>query len=74
MLAANRDRDVVINALYCGVLPAWFIAHQRLRGAIGVDCAVGPGGASVAGLWYLEALNIPAAQAASSLLALGSAG
>ena len=57
----NRDRDIVINASYCGVLPARFIAEQRPRGAIGVDCGVGPAGASVAGLWYLEALNIPAA-------------
>ena len=24
--AENRDRDVVINASYCGVLPARFIA------------------------------------------------
>ena len=59
----NRDLDVVINASYCGVLPARFIAEQRPRGAIWVDCAIGPAGASVAGLWYLEALNIPAAAA-----------
>ena len=60
---SNRDRDVVVNASYCGVLPARFIAAQRPRGAIGIDCAVGPAGASIAGLWYLEALNIPAATA-----------
>jgi len=67
----NRDQDVVINASYCGVLPARFIAAQRPRGAIGVDCAVGPAGASVAGLWYLEALNIPAAAADVSTVRLG---
>ena len=67
----NHDRDVVINASYCGVLPARFIAAQRPRGAIGVDCAVGPAGASVAGLWYLEALNIPAAAADVSTVRLG---
>lgn len=67
----NRDRDVVINASYCGVLPARFIAEMRPRGAIGVDCAVGPAGASVAGLWYLEALNIPAAAADVSTVRLG---
>jgi hypothetical protein len=61
--AENRGRDIVINASYCGVLPARFIAEQRPRGAIGIDCGVGPAGASVAGLWYLEALNIPAAAA-----------
>lgn len=59
----NRGRDVVVNASYCGVLPARFIAAQQPRGAIGIDCGVGPAGASVAGLWYLEALNIPAATA-----------
>ena len=67
----NRDRDVVINASYCGVLPARFIAEMRPRGAIGVDCAVGPAGASVAGLWYLEALNIPAAAAEVATVRLG---
>ena len=67
----NRDRDVVINASYCGVLPARFIAAQRPRGAIGVDCGVGPAGASVAGLWYLEALQIPAAAADVMTVKLG---
>ncbi|MCY7307618.1 MAG: hypothetical protein LH632_16045 [Rhodoferax sp.] len=67
----NRDRDVVINASYCGVLPARFIAAQRPRGAIGVDCAVGPAGASVAGLWYLEGLQIPAAAADVMTVKLG---
>ncbi len=71
VLPANRDRDIVINASYCGVLPARFIAEQRPRGAIGVDCAVGPAGASVAGLWYLEALNIPAAAADVMTVRLG---
>ena len=71
VLPANRDRDVVINASYCGVLPARFIAEQHPRGAIGVDCAVGPAGASVAGLWYLEALNIPAAAADVMTVRLG---
>jgi hypothetical protein len=61
--AANRSRDIVINASYCGVLPARFIGKHRPRGAIGIDCAVGPAGAAIAGLWYLEAMNIPAAVA-----------
>ena len=67
----NRDRDIVINASYCGVLPARFIAAHRPRGAIGVDCGVGPAGASVAGLWYLEALQIPAAAADVMTVKLG---
>jgi hypothetical protein len=67
----NRDRDVVVNASYCGVLPARFIAAHRPRAAIGVDCGVGPAGASIAGLWYLEALNIPAATADVMAVHLG---
>jgi hypothetical protein len=62
---------VVVNASYCGVLPARFIGAQRPRGAIGVDCGVGPAGASIAGLWYLEALNIPAAVADVMTVHLG---
>jgi hypothetical protein len=69
---SNRDKDVVVNASYCGVLPARFIGRQQPRGAIGVDCGVGPQGASIAGLWYLEALNIPAAVAAVMTLKLGN--
>ena len=71
VVGANRDRDVVVNASYCGVLPARFIAEHRPRGAIGVDCGVGPAGASVAGLWYLEALNIAAAVADVMTVRLG---
>ena len=33
----NRGRDVVVNASYCGVLPARVIAAQGPRGAIGID-------------------------------------
>lgn len=57
----NRGRDVVVNASYTGVLPARFIAEKAPAGSIGLDCAVGPQGASIAGLWYLEALAVPAA-------------
>lgn len=59
----NRDRDVCVNASYCGVLPARFLAEHRPRGAIGMDCGVGPEGSAIAGLWFLEALSIPAAVA-----------
>jgi hypothetical protein len=69
---ANRDRDVVVAASYCGVLPARFIAQHRPRGVIGVDCAIGPEGASIAGLWYLEALNIPAVAADVETVVLGN--
>lgn len=69
--ATNRDRDVVVNASYCGVLPARFIGRHRPRAAIGVDCGVGPAGASIAGLWYLEALEIPGAVADVMTVHLG---
>jgi hypothetical protein len=69
--AENRDRDVVVNASYSGVLPARFVGRHRPRGAIGVDCAVGPEGAGIAGLWYLEALDIPAATADIATVRLG---
>ena len=58
---ANRGRDVVVNASFAGVLPARMVGDHRPRGAIGVDCGVGPEAAGIAGIWYLEALNIPAA-------------
>lgn len=67
----NRGRDVVVNASYCGVLPARFIAEHAPRGVISVDCGIGPEGASIAGLWYLEALNIPAAAADVMTVHLG---
>lgn len=69
--ADNRQQDVVINASYCGVLPARFVATHQPRGAIGVDCGVGPEGAAIAGLWYLEALDIPAAVADVMTVHLG---
>lgn len=67
----NRGRDVVVNASYTGVLPARFIAEKAPAGAIGLDCAVGPQGASIAGLWYLEAVDLPAATVDVSGVILG---
>lgn len=69
--AENRGRDVVVNASYCGVLPARFVAEHAPRGAIGVDCGIGPEGAGIAGLWYLEALGIGAATADVATVRLG---
>ncbi len=59
----NRGKDVCVNSSYCGVLPARFIAEVHPKAAIGMDCGVGPEGSAIAGLWYLEALEIPAAVA-----------
>lgn len=68
----NRGRDVLVNASYCGVLPARFVGEQAPRAAIGVDCAIGLDGAGIAGLWYLEALAIPAATADVMTIELGN--
>jgi len=59
--ARNTGRDVVVPASYIGVLPARMVAVHRPRGVIGHDACVGKDGAGIAGLWYLEALGIPAA-------------
>jgi hypothetical protein len=68
---ANRGRDVAVNASYTGVLPARFIAEHAPRGAIGCDCAIGKDGAGIAGLWYFEALGIPAAATDVDTMELG---
>jgi hypothetical protein len=70
--AANSARDVVVNASYMGVLPARFVGRHRPRGSIGVDCAIGKDGAGIAGLWYLEALGVPAAAADVFTVELGN--
>jgi hypothetical protein len=59
----NTGHDVVVPASYIGVLPARMVAIHRPRGVIGHDACIGKEGAGVAGLWYLEALGIPAATA-----------
>ena len=59
----NTEKDVVVPASYIGVLPARMVAIHRPRGVIGHDACVGKDGAGIAGLWYLEALGIPAATA-----------
>ncbi|MBU3739351.1 MAG: hypothetical protein FGM55_10405, partial [Rhodoferax sp.] len=61
ILPVNRGRDVMVTASYIGVLPARLLADHLPRGAIGFDGGVGPQGANIAGLWYFEALNVPAA-------------
>ncbi|MDO8212580.1 hypothetical protein [Conexibacter sp. CPCC 206217] len=62
--AGNRARDVVVTASYLGVWPARVMAPHRPRAIIGVDCGIGYDGAGIAGLWFLEALGIPAVAAA----------
>ena len=61
VLPRNRGRDVLVTASYIGVLPARLVHDHLPRAVIGFDGGVGPQGANIAGLWYYEALNIPAA-------------
>jgi hypothetical protein len=56
-------RDVIVNASYSGVFCARLVVPFRPLAAIGLDCLIGKDGAGVAGLWYYEALGIPAAAA-----------
>lgn len=53
--------DVVVNASYSGVLCARMVMSARPSAVIGLDCAIGKDGAGIAGLWYYEALGVPAA-------------
>jgi uncharacterized protein YunC (DUF1805 family) len=61
ILPHNRGRDVLVTASYIGVLPARLVHDHLPRAVIGFDGGVGPQGANIAGLWYFEALNVPAA-------------
>lgn len=68
----GASRDVVVAASYAGVLCARMIARTRPRAAIGLDCAIGKDGAGIAGLWFYEALEIPAAAADVSTAEMGN--
>ncbi len=70
--ARNTGTDVVVPASYIGVLPARMVAVHRPRAVIGHDACVGKDGAGIAGLWYLEALGIPAATADGMTADLGN--
>jgi hypothetical protein len=61
--ATNRG-DVAINSSFVGIWPARIMAEHEPRALIGVDCGIGKDGAGIAGIWYLEALGIPAVAAA----------
>lgn len=67
----NRGRDVMVTASYIGVLPARLAMEHAPRAVIGFDGGVGPEGAGIAGLWYLEALNVPAAAVDVMTILLG---
>jgi uncharacterized protein YunC (DUF1805 family) len=62
-VAAKKPKPgaVVVAASYAGVLCARMVMSAQPMAAIGLDCAIGKDGAGIAGLWYYEALNVPAA-------------
>lgn len=53
--------DVVVASSYAGVLCAKMIMKAKPRATIGLDCAIGKDGAGISGLWFYEALGVPAA-------------
>lgn len=59
----NEGRDVIVASSYIGVLPARMMAVHSPRAVIGHDACIGKDGAGIGGLWYMEALGIPAAAA-----------
>ncbi|MET2010744.1 hypothetical protein ABXJ56_04280 [Microbacterium chocolatum] len=58
---APARTEIVVNASYAGVYCARLLEELQPRATIGLDCAIGKDGAGVAGLWFFEALGIPAA-------------
>lgn len=64
--------DVVVAASYAGVLCARMVMSAKPRAAIGLDCAIGKDGAGIAGLWYYEALNVPAAAVDTQTAEMGN--
>lgn len=58
--AAARS-EVVVNASYAGVYCARLLQELNPFATIGLDCGIGKDGAGIAGLWFFEALEVPAA-------------
>jgi hypothetical protein len=69
----RNHNDVVIAASYCGVLPVRLVAPHRPRAVIAHDVGIAADGSGIAGLWYLEALGIPAAAVEATSAELGNA-
>lgn len=53
--------EVVVNASYIGVYCARLLEEIEPYAVIGLDCGIGKDGAGISGLWYFEALGVPAA-------------
>lgn len=65
-------KEVFVNASYAGVYAAQFIESAQPAGWIGVDGGIGKDGAGIAGLWYFEALALPAAAGDINTIELGN--
>jgi hypothetical protein len=70
--AHTPGTEVIVNASYAGVYCARLIQETEPLGVIGIDCGIGKDGAGIAGLWFFEALNVPAAAAAVQDVELGN--
>lgn len=68
----DPGKTVIVSASYSGVYCAKLVQRAGPIGAIGIDCGIGKDGAGVAGLWYYEALAIPAAAADITTVELGN--
>ncbi len=64
--------DVVVASSYAGVLCARMVMAAKPRAAIGLDCGIGKDGAGIAGLWFYEALGVPAAAVDSGTAEMGN--
>lgn len=64
--------DVIVASSYAGVLCARMVMSAKPRAAIGLDCGIGKDGAGIAGLWFYEALGVPAAAVDSRTAEMGN--
>ncbi len=58
---ASPRTEVIVNASYAGVYCARLLEEAQPAATIGLDCGIGKDGAGISGLWFFEALRIPAA-------------
>jgi alkylhydroperoxidase/carboxymuconolactone decarboxylase family protein YurZ len=70
---ARNTGDVMVAASYCGVLPVRLMAPHRPRAVIGHDVNIAKDGSGIQGLFFLEALGIPAATVDGRTGELGNA-
>jgi uncharacterized protein YunC (DUF1805 family) len=63
---------LVVASSYAGVLCARMVMSAKPRATIGLDCGIGKDGAGIAGLWYYEALGVPAAAVDTQTAEMGN--